>query len=64
IHTSKNDNVKIEVYGMNGAHIKTLAKGTLSLGSHRFSLEDLSQGLYMLRVQGTMGVLNRTITIK
>ena len=49
---------------MNGAHIKTLAKGTLSLGSHRFSLDDLSQGLYMLRVQGSQGQLTKTITIR
>jgi hypothetical protein len=64
IHTSKNDNVKIEVYGMNGAHIKTLAKGTLSLGSHRFSLEDLSQGLYMLRVEGSQSQWTKAITIR
>lgn len=64
INTSSSENVTIALYGMNGALVQTFAKGMLAAGSHQYALENLSQGLYIMKVQGSQGLATIPLVIK
>lgn len=61
---AKAANVSVDLYSVAGSRVKTLHKGSLASGSHSYSLEGLSKGLYVVRAKGQGVSLVRTVRVK
>ena len=60
VRLSDADGVVLQVYTMQGRCVETLARTTLSMGSHTYDLTGLPSGLYIARLQ----IGNKTHSIK
>ena len=56
--------VNIELYNLRGGLVKTLNRGSLAAGTHSYSLEGASGGVYLLRVRGQGISANRIVKLK
>lgn len=61
---AKAANVSVDLYSVAGSRVKTLHKGSLSSGSHSYSMDGLSKGLYIVRAKGQGVSLVRTVRVK
>ncbi|MBR4784276.1 MAG: T9SS type A sorting domain-containing protein [Fibrobacter sp.] len=62
--TAKSGNVSVDVFGMNGKRIATLYNGTIMAGSNSFSLENMPQGRYIVRVKTAGFTATRPVLVR
>ena len=62
--TAKSGNVSVDVFGMNGKRIATLYNGTIMAGSNSFSLENMPQGRYIVRVKTAEFTATRPVLVR
>ena len=61
---AKSGNVSVDVFGMNGKRIATLYNGTIMAGSNSFSLENMPQGRYIVRVKTAEFTATRPVLVR
>lgn len=64
ISLGKASNAYADVFDIQGNRVKTLHRGSLSAGTHHFSLESLSRGTYIVRVRGKGFDLSKKVILK
>ncbi len=57
-------NLTVEVFNLQGNRVTTLHKGIIKAGAHSFAVNNLAQGIYIVRAQGTAGFFTGKILIK
>lgn len=53
LNVAQSGSASVELYDLKGRLAATLHTGSLAAGTHAFSLENVKEGLYVARVQGT-----------
>ena len=62
--TARTGNVSLDVFDLQGNRVMGLYKGTLSAGTHQFSLSGMARGSYIVRAKGAGVAATRQIIIK
>lgn len=64
LSTIKSGDVSVDVFSTIGQKVATLHRGSLSAGTHAFSMEKLSKGQYIVRIKGIGITSTQPIVIK
>lgn len=64
LSSSAMKDVSVDVFSMMGKHVATLHRGSISAGTHAFSLGNMARGNYIVRVKGAGINASQQIVVK
>ena len=64
LSVTKSGSVTVEVFDLQGNRVMGLYKGTLSAGTHQFSLSGMARGSYIVRAKGAGIAATKTVIVR
>ena len=64
LSVTKSGSVAVEVFDLQGNRVATLYRGTISAGTHQFSLSGMARGSYLVRAKGAGIATTRQVIVR
>ena len=64
LNIAKSGTISLDVFDLQGNRVASLYKGTLSAGTHQFSLSGMARGSYIVRAKGAGVAATQKVTVR